>query len=258
MVHAKINLSRMFDWIEQCLDADKPAPDDAAIMARFGFDSPESARTLLAELADAGRISIKGYGSTRTITLGRSKSTLAAAPRPTPAVRKADPAVDECAAKITAIVARGQTAGAARAVVAASALKAFAAKPAPKPARAAAPIVTPAPAPSKKEAQPMPAKSIQLPASAVRAIEAVEEHAKRLDVSIGMAAASLIERALTAPTEVPVPPTIATIMADLNTVFMDLAARADRPYQSDEVAELTTRAETAERRLAALRSALEA
>lgn len=104
----------------------------------------------------------------------------------------------------------------------------------------------------------MPAKPIQLPASAVRAIEGLEAHAKRLDVSLGMAAVSLIERALTPPEPVSVPPTIATIMADLNTVFGDLAARADRPDQSVEVAELTARAETAERRLAALRSALEA
>lgn len=104
----------------------------------------------------------------------------------------------------------------------------------------------------------MPAKSIQLPASAVRAIEGVEEHAKRLDVSMGLAAASLIERALTLQAQVSSTPTIATIMADLNTVFGDLAARADRPDHADEVAELTARAETAERRLAALRSALEA
>lgn len=258
MAHAKINLSRMYDWIEQCLDAGKATPDDTAIMKRFGFDGPESARTLLAELADAGRISIKGYGPTRAITIGRSKSELVAAPRLTPTVRKADPAVDECAAKISAIVARGPTAGGVRAVQAASARKALTSKPKTKAQKASAPIMTPAPTPPKKEAQPMPAKSIQLPASAVRAIEAVEAHAKHLDVSIGLAAASLIERALAMPTEVSVSPTIATIMADLNTVFGDLAARADRPDQSAEVAEMTTRAETAERRLAALRSALDA
>lgn len=258
MAHAKINLSRMYDWIERNLDLEVPQPSDADIMQLFGFNSPEQARTLLAELADAGRITIKGYGETRTIALGRTKSELAAASRPTPAVRKSDPAVDECAAKISAIVARGPTAGATRAVRAAAALKSVTTKPATKPAKAAAPIETPAPAPRKKEAEPMPAKSIQLPASAVRAIEGVEEHAKRLGVPIGMAAASLIERALTPPAPTVIPPTIATIMADLNTVFGDLAARADRPDQSAEVAELTARAETAERRLAALRSALEA
>jgi len=130
MAHAKINLSRMFDWIERNLDHDVAQPTDAQIMERFGFDSPESARTLLAELADAGRITIKGYGETRTITLGRTKAALSPAPRPLPAAKKADPVIDAGVAKIAAIVARGGNAGSGRAAQAADALKAVRTKPA--------------------------------------------------------------------------------------------------------------------------------
>lgn len=130
MAHAKINVARMYDWIEHNLNQGIALPADAQIMERFGFDSPESARTLLAELADAGRITIKGYGETRTITLGRTKATLTPAPRPVPTAKKADPVIDAGVAKIAAIVARGGNAGSARAAQAADALKAVRTKPA--------------------------------------------------------------------------------------------------------------------------------
>ena len=156
MAHAKINLSQMFDWIERSLDRDIAQPTDAQIMERFGFDSPESARTLLAELADAGRITIKGYGETRKITLGRTKAALAPAPRRLPAAKRADPIIDAGVAKIAAIVARGGNAGSARAAQAADALKAVRIKPTPS----KAPAVNPAPkapiaAPPIKDAVPV-------------------------------------------------------------------------------------------------------
>lgn len=141
MAHAKLNLSRMYDWIERNLDLDVPQPSDADIMRVFGFDNAENARTLLAELADAGRITIKGYGETRTIELGRIKSMLVPAPRPLPSAKKADPAVDDGVAKIAAIVARSGNAVSARAVQAASALKNVRAKP----ALSKTPAVKPAP-----------------------------------------------------------------------------------------------------------------
>lgn len=140
MAHAKLNLSRMYDWIARNLDLDVPQPTDAEIMQLFGFDSAESARTLLAELADAGRITIKGYGENRTIALGRIKSILVPAPRPLPSAKKADPAVDDGVAKIAAIVARSGNAGSARAVQAASALKNLRAKPAPSKTPAVKPV----------------------------------------------------------------------------------------------------------------------
>ncbi len=262
MAHAKLNLSRMYDWIERNLELDVAQPTDAEIMACFGFASPESARTLLAELADAGRISIQGYGADRIIRIGRVKSALPVAARPTPAVRTADPAVDACFAKISAIVARGPSANAARAVQASAALKAVGAKTrSPTKPEKPKPIVTPAAAPPKKEAPHMPAKSVQLPASAVVAINAIEAYAKKNDVAMGAAAAHLIEQGLVVAKPIPVPtivatPTIATIIADLHTLFDELVDRADRPDRSDEVAALTTRAETAERKLEALRAAL--
>lgn len=258
MAHAKLNLQRMFDWIEGCVARGNPLPTDANIMQYFGFESPESARTLLAELADAGRISIHGYGAERTIEIGRVKCPLPIAARPTPAVRTADPAVDSCLAKISAIIARGPSAGAARAVQASAALKEIGTKRVPiAKAEKAKPIVTPAPAPPKKEAPVMPAKSLQLPASAIVAIDAVETYAKSNDVSMGAAAAHLIEGGLTAPARA-VPATVEFMSIDqlltaIKTRFEDILNLPDR---SDEVAALTTRAEAAERKLEAMRAAL--
>lgn len=258
MAHAKLNLQRMYEWIEARVGVSDPTPTDAEIMQHFGFDSPESARTLLAELADAGRISIKGYGLDRVITLGRTTSTPAATPRPTPTVRKPDPVVEAGLAKIAAIVGRGGGAKAARAAQAGEALTAAHAKPLP----ASRPSNVPAPGPvavaTIKEPVLMPAKTIQLPSSALTAIEAVEALAAKNSITIGGAAALLIEQGLvSASVERPVS-TIGTIMADLNTLFEDLARRADRPDQSEALAAAVARAEAAERKLGALREALAA
>lgn len=258
MAHAKLNLSRMYDWIERNLELDVPQPADAEIMELFGFDSPEQARTLLAELADAGRITIKGYGEARTIALGRVKSALMPAARPMPAAKRTDPNVDAGIAKIAAIVARGPSASAARAVQASAALKAIGTKRQPvAPPEKPKPIVTPAHAPPKKEAPVMPAKSVQLPASAIVAINAIETYAKANDVSMGAAAAHLIEAGLATP--------VLAVSAPVEFLSVDqlLAAIKDRfegvlnlPDRSDEVATLTTRAEAAERKLEAMRAAL--
>lgn len=258
MAHAKLNLQRMYEWIEVRVGVSNPTPTDAEIMEHFGFDSPESARTLLAELADAGRITIKGYGETRTITLGRTKSALAAAPRPLPAAKKTDPVVDAGVAKIAAIVARGGKAGSAHAAQAAAALNAVRTKPASAPKPIEAPAPHPVAVATVKEPVPMPAKTIQLPATALTAIDAVEKLAAKNGITIGGAAALLIEQGLIPLSIERAAPTIGTIMADLNTLFEDLARRADRPDQSDALAAAVTRAEAAERKLGALREALAA
>lgn len=258
MAHAKLNLSRMYDWIERNLELDVPQPTDADIMQSFWFNSPESARTLLAELADAGRITIKGYGENRTIALGRIKSALVPAPRPTPSAKRSDPVIDAGIAKIAAIVARGGNAGSARAIQAADALKAIGTKrpPVAKPEKHK-PIVTPAPAPPKKDAPLMPAKSVQLPASAIVAIDAVETYAKTNDVSMGAAAAHLIEAGLTAPVQaVPAPFEFMSIDQLLAAIKDRFEGVLNLPDRSDEVASLTVRAETAERKLEAMRAAL--
>jgi hypothetical protein len=217
MAHAKLNLSRMYDWIERNFDLDVPQPTDADIMQLFGFDSPVSARTLIAELADAGRITIRGYGENRTIALGRIKSELKPAPRPQPTAKKADPVVDAGIAKIAAIVARGGNASTARAVQAGAVLKSARLKqPAPAPRPAKAVITRPVPVPPVKEPVKMPAKPARTPA----------------------------------PAAVPIPRSSppAAVFA-LDTLFEMIRERFDeRPDQSAELAVAIERAEVAERR----------
>lgn len=186
MAHSRLNLNTMFDWVERCLADGQPTPPDAAICERFGFDSTESARTLLAELADAGRITIRGHRDDRVITLGRSKAAAVPAARVEPAVRKSDAEVERAAARIAEIVGRGRKP--AKAVVAENAaalLKTVVTKP-----------VQSKPAPSTKKEAAMPAKTIQLPASADDVIAAIEAHAAKNDVSLGLATASLVKRGM--------------------------------------------------------------
>jgi hypothetical protein len=233
MAHAKLNLVRMLSWIEQRLDTGHATPTDAEICELFGFDSTESARTLLAELADAGKITIKGYGPDRRIALGRSKGAIAGVGRVAPAVKKADADVDRTAARLAEIVRRGRKPAAA--VVAEN-------------AAALLKTVNPKPARSKPEAPmpkevPMPAKTIQLPASASRAIEAIEAHAKHNDVSLGAAAAHLVDRAMATPAAAPLNPTPATI-DDLCEQLRELFATRDQ----DAVDAAVKRAEIAENR----------
>jgi len=261
MAHAKLNLSSMLDWIERNIEHDVAQPTDAQIMGRFGFDNPESARTLLAELADAGRITIKGYGATRTITLGRTKTALAPAPRPLPAAKRADPAIDAGVAKIAAIVARGGNAGSARAAQADAAMKAASTKsaPAPAPRPSNAPTPRPVAVATVKEPAPMPAKTICLPASAVTAIDAIERLSAKNGITIGGAAVLLIEQAL-APASNVEPEreslTIASVMSDLDTLLQCLRRQASRPDQSSELAAAVERATDAEARAIAAEAAL--
>jgi hypothetical protein len=237
MAHAKINLQQMLDWIETCQRDDVAMPDDGAICTRFGFETPESARTLLAELADAGKITIKGYGPTRTISLGRVRAALAAVGRVRPPIGKVDPDIERTAARLAEIVQRGRP---ARAIIAENAGKLLAA-------------VTP-PAPVVAKAVPkepvMPAKTISLPGSAATAIAAVEQLAKRDDLAIGHAAAVLIERGA-ARTEPVAAPAATTATAPLSfDVLLDLIRErfAERPDQSDALAAAIARADAADAR----------
>lgn len=107
MAHAKLHRQQMLDWIERCADDGIAMPSDAAICDLFGFSSTEHARTLLAELAEAGKITVQGgYGPDRQICLGRVKSGAAPLPRPAPCIVKADAAVGDTVAKIIAIARR--------------------------------------------------------------------------------------------------------------------------------------------------------
>jgi hypothetical protein len=88
MQHSAINRGRMMDWIEDALEKGAPLPSDAEIADQFGFEAEESARTLLADLADRGLITIVGTGPLREIRLGRSKY-LAPAAQPKRSIVKA-------------------------------------------------------------------------------------------------------------------------------------------------------------------------
>lgn len=226
----------MLDWIETNLREGIAAPDDGAICERFGFDSPEQARTLLAELADAGKITIKGYGPTRSIALGRVRAALAAVGRVQPPVTRADPDVERTAARLAEIVQRGRS---ARVVIAENASTLLAAVTPPPPAP---------PKPPKKETV-MPAKSITLPASATAAFGAIEALAKRDDIALGHAATILIERgaARAEPVAaVPVAPadplSIETLLDLIRELFVE------RPDQSADLAAAIARADAADAR----------
>lgn len=115
MAHPRIIQQQMLDWIKNSLSLRSALPTDAQIVDRFNLTGVESARSLLADLADAGEITIKGFGATRTITIGRKARTFEAAARPTPAVvtrvggkRTTDEQVqiDMTAARIREIVER--------------------------------------------------------------------------------------------------------------------------------------------------------
>ncbi len=106
MVHSTLNRGLMLEWIEDRLAAGEPAPTDPEIMAKFHFATPEAARTLLADLADRGQITIRGTGAGRAIALGRKPVPQVHAPRPEPSVTKANRQVDKTVAKIMAIAQR--------------------------------------------------------------------------------------------------------------------------------------------------------
>jgi len=118
MAHPRIIQQQMLDWIKNSLSLRSALPTDAQIVDRFNLTGVESARSLLADLADAGEITIKGHGSSRTIALGRKAKTFEPAPRPTPAVvarigrKRTDDEkaqIQETTDKIRAIIERGRT-----------------------------------------------------------------------------------------------------------------------------------------------------
>jgi hypothetical protein len=115
----------------------------------------------------------------------------------------------------------------------------------------------PTPAPALPMEDTVNPKSIQLPATAQAAIKAVEQHAQRNVLSLGAAAAELIERGLQpAPASVPETP-VETPVIDFETLIELLRARFDdRPDQSAALAEATARADAAEARATAAETRL--
>lgn len=105
---------------------------------------------------------------------------------------------------------------------------------------------TPMQAPTEEEH--MPAKSVQLPASADVAIACLEEHARGNSLSLGHAAAELIERGAATVTA---PAGVTPESLSLDDLIRLIRERFDeRPDQSAELAAAIVRAETAEALLA--------
>ncbi len=130
MAHPRILQQQLLDLIRTTFDAECELPTDEAIAERFNLSGVEAARSLYADLADRGAITIKGFGPTRTIALGRNTVAPPPSPRPVPTVVKRtdgarDGSIDAGLAKISTILARG------RAAVAPETTRAAPAKPIP-------------------------------------------------------------------------------------------------------------------------------
>lgn len=188
--HTSNNRLRMLHWLRECEDAGEPFPTDAMIIDRFCFTSREDARTLLADLADRGAISIAYNGSERTITLGkRQRTACASRARPLALIRKhdtEDKKVDETVEKIVGIVRRNRTP-----------------VPDPVPAR-----ITPVPAPAPAPVSPPPVlahpkpKQINIKPSAEAQAE-LEAIAARSGIALSAAARIVLERTLVGGPTVP-------------------------------------------------------
>lgn len=71
--HSQIDRANMLEWLRHCDEQGEAFPSDEAIADRFQYPSVEAARTLLADLADRGEISVRGTGSKRTISISPVK-----------------------------------------------------------------------------------------------------------------------------------------------------------------------------------------
>lgn len=157
MTHARILQTYALDLITTRIENGRGSPTDAEIASYCRLNEPGDARSLLADLADAGRITIKGTGAGRVITLGRQHAAPMAVARPTPSVKvpgasKRRLTLDETSARIKEILARGKAAVAEPAAAAQPKPK----SPAicqPKPVSAPEPAPTPARAPVVDGAQ---------------------------------------------------------------------------------------------------------
>lgn len=113
MKHSAMHRRLMLEWIHDCADAGKPMPTVTAIVDRFAFAGPEQARTLLADLADAGSIKLVGVGVAQSITLPGDTPApampAARGERLPPSIVKPDAAVEHVTAMIVALKSRGGT-----------------------------------------------------------------------------------------------------------------------------------------------------
>lgn len=204
--HSRVNKRVMLDWLRHCEETGEPFPGDHAIQDRFIFASVEQARTLLADLADAGEITIRYKGGKRIISLGKPPLS-APAPRQTPIARtvtKPDRDVERTVAKIMAIVRRGRKAEPKRPVLTARKVPetlddVVPPESAPKPP----PAQPPAPPEPASEAPLMPKSptskrqlNLHVSAELYARVSAVAEQE---GVPAGRAALNILARSLDAP-----------------------------------------------------------
>lgn len=258
MAHSRLAKDQMFAWIERCLDEGAALPDDAAICDRFNFASPESARTLLSDLADAGRITIRGWGEDRQIAIGRARAASPPSPKPQPSIARFNPDDDRDAERILAIARRGR--------VNADALLATVAEPAP---------ATPIPAvPDYQEEADVPqetgSKSVTFVAKGA-VLEALKKRVEGGEVTYNRAAIDLIEQGLgVAP--VPAPAPIAAtdevvpkwigdlhldeLLEEVRKRFAQSACPADLAAALERAEAAETARQMAETKLATIRAAI--
>jgi len=105
--HSKLTKCQMLDWIKERLERGEAMMTDEEIVDRFVLTGVESARVLLAELADEGAITIQWNAPGRPIALGRRERRLTNSPAPIRPALKSDPLVDAGVNKIISIVNRG-------------------------------------------------------------------------------------------------------------------------------------------------------
>ncbi|TVV75567.1 hypothetical protein [Sphingomonas solaris] len=188
MTHSRANKQKLLAWITHAIEHGEPLPTDAQVADEYGFRSTELARTLLADLADEGKLTVRTTGGVREITLGRRApgAIQAARPLPTPgkrAIAADDPEVDAIVAKIAGIVGRPVTPS-----------------PAPAPAPAPAP---PPPEPASLPVTTAPERAEKrktLGAMVTPAVfEQVKEMAAQRNVATGRFAAELLDVALAGP-----------------------------------------------------------
>lgn len=112
MTFPRIVYTYALELIAARIEQGRPSPSDDEIAGYCALVDAGSVRSLLADLADQGKITMKGTGVDRVITLGRQKAAITPAPPPIRSVTKPKPTddelVDAAMARIKAAVARGK------------------------------------------------------------------------------------------------------------------------------------------------------
>jgi hypothetical protein len=108
MAHPKLQLTRLLDWLTFRIECEDTSPTDEQIVELLGLDLMATARSMLADLADRGDITIKYTHAGRQIALGRQHRVIET-PRPVPSViRPPKPLLseEECVRRIQMITGR--------------------------------------------------------------------------------------------------------------------------------------------------------